>query len=178
MFKSTYAPPANRPRARRAFSLIELLIVIGILLAIGGLVVVNLLPARDKADVDLTRVQIDQFDAALKRFNLDLRRWPTEDEGLKALTTASSLEEEEDQAKWTGPYLEKPPLKDKWGSDWIYRNPSQIVEGLPYDVVSPGPDKEEDTDDDIHNHLRMMDTEGELDEAFDDFTPADGGAGE
>ena len=47
---------------------------------------------------------------------------------------------------------------------------------MPYDIVSPGPDKEEDTDDDIHNHLRMMDTEGELDEAFDDFTPADGGA--
>jgi prepilin-type N-terminal cleavage/methylation domain-containing protein len=32
------------PRARRGFTLIELLIVIAILLAIGGLVVVNLIP--------------------------------------------------------------------------------------------------------------------------------------
>ena len=29
---------------------------------------------------------------------------------------------------------------------------------------------EEDTDDDIHNHLRMMNEDGEIDEAFDDFS--------
>ena len=36
-----------------------------------------------------------------------------------------------------------------------------------------GPDGEEGTEDDVHNHLRMMNAEGEIDEAFDDFTPAD-----
>jgi len=68
--------------ARRAFSLIELLIVIAILLAIGGLVVVNLLPAKSQADIDLTRVQIDQFGSAMKRFQLDMKRIPLQDEGL------------------------------------------------------------------------------------------------
>ncbi|MHC4826778.1 MAG: type II secretion system protein, partial [Planctomycetota bacterium] len=44
-------------RGRRAFTLIELLIVIAILLAIGGLVVVNLIPRGEQAKADLQRVQ-------------------------------------------------------------------------------------------------------------------------
>ncbi|MCP3904421.1 MAG: type II secretion system major pseudopilin GspG [Planctomycetes bacterium] len=164
-------------RDRRAFSLIELLIVIGILLAIGGLVAYNLLPQRDRADIDLTKVQIDQFESAMKLFNFDMRRWPTEEEGLRALVTAEALEDEEEASRWKGPYLEDPPLKDTWGSEWIYRAPSQVADSLPYDILSPGKDKEEDTPDDIHNHMRILNEEGEVDEAFDDFAPADG-AGE
>ena len=72
---------AHRPATRRGLTLIEVLIVIAILLAIGGLVVVNLLPAKDQADMDLTRVQIDTFEQAMKRFKLDMKRWPTEEEG-------------------------------------------------------------------------------------------------
>jgi general secretion pathway protein G len=144
----------RRRRHRRAFSLIELLIVIGILLAIGGLVAYNLIPQRERADIDLAKVQIDQFEGAMKLFNFDMRRWPTEEEGLRVL-----------------------PLEDAWGTEWIYRAPSQIVDNLPYDIVSAGPDKEEDTEDDIHNHMRLMNEEGEVDEAFDDFAPAEDGAG-
>ncbi len=106
-------------RHRRAFTLIELLIVIAILLAIGGLVVVNLLPAKDQADIDLTRVQIDQFDAAMDRFKLDLKRYPTGDEGMSALWTTSNLEDEEDEPKWKGPYLKDAPL-DPWSNPYEY----------------------------------------------------------
>ena len=166
---------AARRTLRRAFSLIELLIVIAILLAIGGLVVVNLLPAKDQADIDLTRVQIDQFESAMKRFKLDLKRWPSQDEGLSSLMRKDDLEDENDQANWRGEYLEKWSPKDTWGNEWIYRAPSEIVDGAPYDIVSMGPDGEEGGDDDIHNHFRMMNAEGEIDEAFDDFTPADAG---
>ncbi len=160
-------------RVRRAFSLIELLIVIAILLAIGGLVVVNLLPAKDQADIDLTRVQIDQFESAMKRFKLDLKRWPSQEEGLTALWSKTDLEEEMDQANWRGPYLETPTPRDTWNHEWVYRAPSEIVEGAAYDIVSIGPDGEEGSDDDVHNHARKMNAEGEIDEAFDDFTPAD-----
>jgi general secretion pathway protein G len=156
-------------RKRRAFSLIELLIVIAILLAIGGLVVVNLLPAKDQADIDLTRVQIDTFEHALKRFQLDMKRWPSEEEGLSALWSKDSLEDEEDEANWNGPYLEKPAPRDTWDNEWVYRSPSEIREGAAYDIVSLGPDGEEDTDDEVHNHQRDMNEEGEFDEEFDDF---------
>ena len=172
--------PNRRPfaRPRRAFSLIELLIVIAILLAIGSLVVMNLIPAKDKADVDLTRVQISVFDAAMKRFRLDLKRWPGEEEGIVVLWSRTALEDEEDESSWNGPYLEQPTPKDMWNNEWIYRAPSELVEGAPYDIISLGMDGEEDTEDDIHNHMRMMNEDGEIDEAFDDFTPADADTGE
>ena len=163
----------QRTWTRRAFTLIELLIVIAILLAIGGLVVVNLLPAKDQADIDLTSVQIDQFGTAMQRFKLDLKRWPSEEEGLKSLWSRTALDDEEDEALWKGPYLEEPSPRDTWGQEWIYRAPAEIVDGAACDIVSLGPDGEEDTDDDIHNHLRMMNEDGELADDFDDFTPAD-----
>ena len=74
--------PRRRGRTRRGLTLIELLIVIAILLAIGGLVVVNVMPRKAEADVDLTRVQIDSFENALKQFQLHMKRLPTTEEGL------------------------------------------------------------------------------------------------
>jgi general secretion pathway protein G len=157
----------SRGRMRRAFTLIELLIVIAILLAIGGIVLVNLLPAKDQADIDLTRVQIDTFEQALKRFRVDLKRWPTEDEGLAVLWNPDGLEDENDQAAWKGPYLEKAAPLDTWKQAWIYHQPSELREGAEYDIISMGPDKEEGTDDDIHNHMRELNAQGEYDEEFD-----------
>ena len=72
----------NHRRVRRAFSLIELLIVIAIMLTLGGLVVVSLLPAKEKADVDVTKLQLDDFKRALDLFRLQMDRYPTEEEGL------------------------------------------------------------------------------------------------
>jgi general secretion pathway protein G len=164
-------------RRRRAFSLIELLIVIAILLALGGLVVVNLLPAKDQADIDLTKSQLDQFKQAIDLYKLHMKRVPTEEEGLAVLWSRDALEDEEDEANWQGPYLEVPSPNDTWGNEWIYRAPSELREGAEYDIISMGPDGEEDTEDDINNHHRFMTEEGEIDEAFDDFTTdeTDGG---
>ena len=158
---------SSRPRARRAFSLIELLIVIAILLAIGGLVVVNLMPKKEQADVDLTRVQLKQFDSAIKQFKLDMDRVPTEDEGLTVLWSRDAVEDEEEAAKWRGPYLETPVPRDKWGTEWIYVFPGEIRGEQFYDITSAGPDREEDTEDDITNHDAFMDEDGEIAEEFD-----------
>ena len=166
----------RREHARRAFTLIELLIVIAILLAIGGLVVVNLIPRGEEAKVDLQRVQFDQVDAALKQFRLYMNRWPTEEEGLAALWNREALEDEEEYDIWRGPFLESPITEDKWGNEVIYHNPSEeLGEGF-YDLISDGPDDEEGTEDDITNHDRFRDEEGELPEELGEFTPADTGA--
>ena len=76
------SPRQTRRRSvtRRGFTIIELLIVIGIILAIGGLVLVNVSGASDKADVKLARVQIQAFNSALEQFKLDMKRFPSEEE--------------------------------------------------------------------------------------------------
>ncbi len=157
---------------RRAFTLIELLIVIAILLAIGGLVVVNLIPRGEQAKADLQLIQFDKVDEALQHFRLDLSRWPTEEEGLDALWEKEAIEDEEDFDRWRGPYMDDKLLKDQWGNELIYRYPGEIRGESFYDIISPGPDKEEDTEDDITNHDRQRDAEGEISEDFEGFTPA------
>jgi general secretion pathway protein G len=154
-------------RRRRAFTLIELLIVIAILLAIGGLVVVNLIPRGEQAKADLQRVQFDLIDGAMKQFRVDMVRWPTEEEGLDVLWRQDALEDEEDYERWRGPYLETPILEDYWGGELTFRNPSEELGEGQYDIVSFGPDGEEGTEDDITNHDRLRDAEGEISEDLD-----------
>lgn len=159
----------RKPIARRGFTILELLIVIGILIAISGLVLVNVLGASEKADKKLALAQIKAFEGALETFKAEVKRWPTEEEGLSVLWSRDALQEEADREKWGGPYLKEPKPKDTWGNAWIYRQPSQIVEGFPFDIICLGPDGQEGTDDDITNHDDKKNAEGEIDESFSDF---------
>ncbi len=161
---------------RRAFSLIELLIVIAIMLALGGLVAINLMGIRDQSDVDLQRAQFDQIDAAMKHFKMAMRRYPSEEEGVTALWRSDALDDEEDAPNWKGPYLEDPVTKDVWGHELVYQYPGEIRGEAYYDLVSLGPDGEEGTDDDITNHDRVRGEDGEVEEEFDFDMPDDSSA--
>ena len=159
---------------RRGFTILELLIVIGILLAIGGLVLVNVLGASEKADEGNTRLQMQAIEQALEQFRVEMKRWPSEEEGVAVLWSASNLEADEDQDRWGGPYLKKPAPEDLWGNAWIYRQPSEI-EGLDYDLISVGPDGEEGTEDDISINESMVGEDGSLDEEFGSMDMPAGG---
>lgn len=137
---------------RRGFTLLEVMIAIAIVLAIGGLVLYNVMGASDKADIRLTKVAIQNMERALDTFKSEMKRWPTTEEGLAALWSKEAIQDEEELSKWGGPYLTEPKPKDTWGHEWIYRNPSEIDESKPYDIVSLGPDGQEGTDDDIANN--------------------------
>lgn len=159
----------------RAFTLIELLIVIAILLAIGGLVVVNLIPRGEQAKADLQRVQFDLIRSAFDQFRLDMDRWPTQDEGLDVLWNKESLEDDTESERWRGPYLPDPIREDRWGHELLYRFPGEIRGETYYDLISVGPDGEEGTEDDITNHDRLRDEEGEMPEDIDFGAPETGG---
>jgi general secretion pathway protein G len=165
---------------RRGFTLIEVLIVIALLLAIGGLVVVNLLPAKGQADIDLQRVQFDQVDGAMKKFKLDMTRYPSEEEGLAALTSKDAISDENEKASWRGPYMEDAVLQDKWHHDVVYHFPGQLVGEETYDLISFGPDGQEGTPDDITNHDRKKGADGEFNKGEENsFAPSSGsGSGE
>ena len=113
------------------FTLIELMIVIAILGLMAYMVAPRLMGVMGKAKPKLALTDIKNLETALDLFYLDVGRYPTEEEGLKALT-----QQPENLPNWGGPYLKKPP-KDPWGRDYVYKFPG---EHNPYDIMSYGAD--------------------------------------
>tara|TARA_B100000029_G_scaffold346727_1_gene339078 strand:- start:87 stop:530 length:444 start_codon:yes stop_codon:yes gene_type:complete len=115
------------------FTLLELLVVlviIGLLTTIVGPQVMKML---GNAKGDVARVQLENIGIALDLFNLDVGRYPTQEEGLKIL-----IEKPEDLERWNGPYLKSDTLpKDPWARLYIYTNPGK---GTPYSLQSYGAD--------------------------------------
>ncbi len=135
-----------RPLAR-GFSLLEVMIVIVIILAILGLVSINLFSARDKAKEDIASAQIQSIKQGLKMFNLAFDRYPTEDEGVAVLWDSETLDDEDSEGGSWRQFMEE-AAADPWGSEWGYSDEAED-EDDPYDLWSYGPDKEDGTEDDI-----------------------------
>lgn len=152
-----------RTGAARAFTLLEVMIVIVIILAILGLVTVNLMGTKSSADTKLVQVQLGALKSALDAFNLEYNRYPTEDEGLAVLWSKDGLADE-DQGKWrmfTKEALPRDPWKTPWGYQLVTAD--EAAEdggtGAGYKIWSNGPDTEEGTADDIHPPSRSGGTE-------------------
>ena len=139
-----------RRKVARGFTLLEILLVIAIIGMLSGVLIVALMPAGDKARIKTTEILIEQVVDGLKRYNLDMNRYPTEEDGgLDALRTKPASTDEEESGNWGGPYLEKTP-KDSWGQALKYElaTDEETNREVPH-VSSMGPDKQEGTDDDI-----------------------------
>jgi general secretion pathway protein G len=135
-------------RRPRGFTLIEVMIVILIVLMLGGLVAWNLMGTKEQAEADIVRIQMHSIQDGLKQFRFIFDRYPTDDEGLKALWDKTAISDEEEAKKWK-PFLEKPIPKDKWSNEWGYRQKSEHGSEDMYDLWSYGKDRQEGTDDDI-----------------------------
>jgi len=123
---------------QRGITLIELLVALTILAFISAVVVINVLPERDKAAVRTAGIQIKQFEAALDQYRLDMMLYPTSAQGLQALVEVPANAARRDQYR-PGGYLKSLPL-DPWGSPYQYRFPGQ--NGRPFDIFSFGADGE------------------------------------
>ena len=134
--------------ARRGFTLIEVMIVIFIVLALGGLVMYNLMGSRDKAVDGLAKIDHNNLKGALRTFRLTHGRYPTDDEGIKVLWDKNAMQDEESIKLWEK-ILEAPMPLDRWGQAWGYRQVSENGDEKMYDLWSNGPDKQEGTEDDI-----------------------------
>ncbi|MDX1607052.1 MAG: type II secretion system major pseudopilin GspG [Candidatus Competibacterales bacterium] len=115
------------------FTLVELLVVLVILGLLAGIVGPNLIGKTETANIKTTKTQIEQLGAALDMFRLEVGRYPTSSEGLRAL-----IERPADAERWNGPYLKKNVIpEDAWGNEFIYRAPGEHGS---YDLLSYGPD--------------------------------------
>ena len=122
----------RRPLREACFTLIELMIVLFILGLLAALVAPRLMGRVGKAKQKAAQAQMQMLSTALDLFHLDVGRYPSEDEGLKALA-----QRPEGLSGWSGPYLDKEVPKDPWGREYIYKFPG---ERGPYDIYSLGAD--------------------------------------
>lgn len=122
---------------RKAFSLIELMIVIIILGLLASMVMPNLIGKADDAKRDLVCIQMNSVNEALKMFKLDNGVYPSMEEGLEALRVNPDPELYVNYA--AGSYIEgtKPP-QDSWGTPFVYINKEGVI-----DLISFGADRKE-----------------------------------
>ncbi len=105
---------------RDGFSLIELLIVMVIIGLLAGLVGPKFFGQQKKAMRGTAVGQIANFETALDTYRLDMGKYPTTDQGLRALRVNPG-----DEPKWNGPYLRKAIPLDPWENSYEYESPSQ-----------------------------------------------------
>lgn len=118
--------------SQRGFTLLELLVVMVIIGLLAGYVGPRFFSQIGKSEVKAARAQIDALEKALDQFRLDNGRYPTTEEGLKALVERPST-----TSKWSGPYLKKAVPLDPWERPYIYKAPGEHGE---YDLSSLGKD--------------------------------------
>jgi general secretion pathway protein G len=118
----------------RGFSLIEITIVITIIGLIVAWAANRVFGQGDKAKWIATKAQVSQLAATLDQYKLDTGKYPTTQDGLKALLQAPS-----GAVNWNGPYLHKADqIKDGWNNEYIYRSPG--TDNRPFEIVSLGAD--------------------------------------
>ena len=133
---------------RTGFTLLEVLLVVGILVAIAAVAIPNLIGAQDTAKLNTAKLQVQSFDQAVKQFKIIIGNFPGNDEGLQALVTGGANR----PANWT-PIMAEANVADPWNRPFQYRFPGSrnpLGASAP-DIWSNGPDGVEGTADDVGN---------------------------
>ena len=135
-------------RAVRAFTLLEILVVLAIIGLLAGLAISNVDKIFGGAQTTTASLFVkESMKTSLTTYRIHLGDYPSTSEGLQALITAPASKGD----RWRGPYIEggKVPL-DPWGEPYQYRYPGTKNKSG-YDLYSKGPDKVDGNEDDIGN---------------------------
>lgn len=121
----------------RGFTLIELMVVIVILGILAALIAPRIIGRTDEAKVTEAKVQIRNFETAVKLYKLDNGSYPSTDQGLDALVEKPAIGEI--PGRWReGGYLERRSIPvDPWGNPYIYVSPGLNAD---FDIISYGAD--------------------------------------
>lgn len=102
--------------ADQGYTLLELLVVIAILALIIGFAAPKVVGYFERSKTKAAEIQISNIMAALDLYRLDIRHYPTSDQGLKAL-----IEAPPNVKNWDGPYLtRRDGIIDPWGRPYVY----------------------------------------------------------
>jgi len=130
--------------SRRAFTLIEIMLVVIIIGVLAAMVVPRFAGRTEQAKIARAASDIAAIGLALDLYELDLGQYPTSLAELVSTSPPSSLPQQQ-QAQWNGPYLKKGLPNDPWGRDYQFAAQSQHQQD--YDLYSLGPDGQPGNDD-------------------------------
>lgn len=132
---------------KRAFTLIEILIVVIIIGLLAALIAPRLVGKLTESKEKIARQQIAMLSTALDLFRADVGRYPTTEEGLEALIKRPDTVPAD---RWKGPYLRQPKIPlDPWGHQYLYsgpEDPKAKEKGVDYLILSLGADGKEGGD--------------------------------
>jgi general secretion pathway protein G len=130
------------PTSRRAgFTLIEILVVVVILGILATVIVPKIMSRPEQARIVKARVDIKAIESSLNLYKIDNGRYPTTEQGLRALVEKPTSGEI--PKNWSK-YLDKIPV-DPWGKGYLYLSPGAHGD---FDVMSYGPDGEQGGEED------------------------------
>ena len=125
--------------AQAGFTLLELLVVLGIIAMLAGIVGPQVMKHMSEVQTKAAKVQITDLASTLDMYKLDVGRYPATEEGLKALIEAPA-----NSKRWNGPYLQKSQIPlDPWKNEYHYVAPGQHGK---FDLFSYGADGKEGAD--------------------------------
>jgi general secretion pathway protein G len=130
-------------RKQAGFTLLEIMLVVGIIVIILGVAISRLGNTTGVAKDMRVRADIQAISTQLKLYESINGFYPTTEQGLQALVTQP--ESEPKPTRWYQLFKEMP--KDPWQSNYIYICPG-IKHPDSYDLYSAGPDRKPDTPDD------------------------------
>jgi general secretion pathway protein G len=135
---ATPAPSPRQPTLRLrppGFTLLELMVVLIVLGLLASIAAPQVMKQLGKAKHQTAKVQVEALSASVDFFFVDVGRYPTQEEGLKALVDRIQSD------RWDGPYLKKrESLTDPWGAPYQYRIPGKTRK---YDIFTLGADQRE-----------------------------------
>jgi general secretion pathway protein G len=131
-------------RNRRGFTLLEIMLVVGIIAILVGGVAISLQGHTTTAKIAQAEKDMATVGSALATYMLNNMNYPTTSQGLKALVEKPGTEPV--PRRWQ-PLLKKFP-NDPWGKPFVYVSPGTKNPDS-YDIFSAGPDRKEGTDDDV-----------------------------
>jgi len=118
--------PKNKRQDEEGFTLVELMVVIIIIGLLATVVVINVMPATDRAATTKAKADLATLEQGIEMYRLANLNLPTSEQGLQALVQ--------------GGQVRRLP-NDPWGNPYRYSAPGR--QGQPFEVYSFGADGRE-----------------------------------